>query len=220
MGRRRIRVLIVDDHPSIRRAVRLACDMTSDIQVVEEAGSVESAAEACARTSPDVVLLDLGLPDGSGLDVPRRVKEKCPSTHFLVLTGGPVERDLLEALKANVRGFLDKNADMDVVLDRIREVAGGAVSVTDVQRKSANGQLQSLIERRRASSDVTDRETEILKLLAEGRSTVQIAHRLGLSERTVEAHLHSAYRKLGAGGRVVAVREARRLGLIEEDPPP
>ena len=213
-----MKVLIADDHPVSRQGVRLMIEMLPGVEVVGEANNGNEALELCAETHPDLVLMDLDMPEMSGIETIKRLKESQPETAVLVLTVHDGEEAIFDAVRAGASGYLTKSAGLEEIgraLDAMRSggsymashVAGKAISY--LSRRSEQAQLAVT-----AVESTTVREREVLLLLGEGLSARRIAGRLGISERTVNTHVGHLYRRLGVNNRVDAVREAMRLGLV------
>jgi DNA-binding NarL/FixJ family response regulator len=214
----RIRVVVVDDHPLLRDAARIACEGENRIEVVGEANSGPGALEACATCRPDVLVLDIGLPGIDGVEVVRRLKASDSPTRILILTGSEDPTALFEARKAGVDGFMEKDGWIGDLPRAIEAVHDGTWSFSAQQHQTSNlellRQVASARERSRVVSSLTPRELHVLRLLAEGATNRQAAARLGLSQRTVESHIAKLYRRLGVSTRVQAVVQATRLGIL------
>ena len=212
-------VLLVDDHPMLRKIVRLSCDELPNLQVVGEAADGPAALEAFAKHRPDVVVLDVGMPGMSGLEVARQIKRDGPETKVLILSGRIDQDSLLGSMRAEVDGYLEKSSRIESIAHAIEAVARGRSLFTDEQEKLAYGQLRTMVRRAREMSRVeaklTPREIEVLQLISEGLTTRQMAGRLTMSQRTVESHISKLYRKMGVRSRVQAVAKASELGLLE-----
>ena len=214
------RVLVVEDHPVLRGVVRLACEHTPGLELAGEVEDGRQALDAVGRLHPDVVVLDLSLPgELQGLDVARRIRADGEGARILILTGRNDERTVFESIRAGADGFLEKTAGVRFIADALLRVAAGERVFTPEQERIAVEELGRLARQAREVSGVratlTDREIEILELLALGFTVKQVATRLLLSPRTVETHVAKLYRKLGARNRVQAVSRAASLGLIE-----
>jgi DNA-binding NarL/FixJ family response regulator len=212
-------VLIVDDHPMLRRIVALSCNELPNLKVVGEAPDGPTALELFAETQPDVVVLDLGLPGGmSGFDVARRIKRDRPATKVLILSGRLDQESLLDSMRAAVDGYLEKTSRIETIAAAIEAVARGRNLFTEDQERLAYGQLRTMVRRAREISRVeaklTPREIEVLQLISEGLTTRQMASRLTMSQRTVESHISKLYKKMGVASRVQAVAKASQLGLL------
>jgi len=208
-----IRVLIADDHAILRQGLRLILREAPDLAVVGEAAT---GAEAIAQTvalAPDVVLMDIELPDLSGIEATRRIRALSPRTRILVLTVSDRSEDLVGALKAGARGYLLKSADAATVLDAIRRVAAGqAVLPPDLTALL----LDELAEPQPVAEGLTERELEVLRYIVQGLGNKEIAAILHLSENTVKTHVRHILSKLNVRSRAEAAAYAVRAGLIPE----
>ncbi len=204
-----IRVLIVDDHPVVREGLAAVLEDTKDVRVVGAVGSAEEALASVAVGSPDVVLLDLELPGMNGVDAIPRLTAAAPRPRVVVLTAYDTEERVLGALKAGAAGYLLKGAGAAEIVQAIRAVAAGGSYLTP--RVAARVVAQVNAPRR--SGRLSDRERQVLRLVARGRSNKQIARDLGITERTVKFHMTSIFNKLGADNRAqaIAIAAERRL---------
>jgi DNA-binding NarL/FixJ family response regulator len=214
------RVLVIEDHPVIRGVIKLACENAYGLEVIGEVETGEAALEAIEADPPDVIVLDLSLPGRlQGLDVARHLRSEGHPARILVLTGLTDEHTLFECIRVGVDGYLEKTAGVRFVAEALRRVARGERVFTRDQERSAIAQLGRLARQTRevsgAQTTLTDRELEILGLVADGLSVKQVGKRLALSPRTVETHLSKLYRKLGARNRVQALSRAAALRLID-----
>ena len=207
-----IRVLLVDDHALIREGLRRALEQTDDLEVVGEAGSAAEALALERKHSPDVLVVDVNLGDGSGIDVVREVRERRADVGLVVLTMYDGDETLLAALEAGASSYVLKGAPVEDVVQAARR-AHAAPSTF-----SADG-LAAAMRRRMAAPAVqlTPRETEILQLLAAGHSVAQVSQQLYVSASTTKTHMVKLYEKLGAANRTQAVMNAVRLGLVTVD---
>jgi DNA-binding NarL/FixJ family response regulator len=215
-----VRVLVVEDHPVLRGVIRLACEQTLGLALAGEVGTGEEAVEACRALRPDVVVLDLNLPGAlQGLDVARTVRAEGTAGRILILTGRTDEQAIFEAMRAGAHGYLEKTSGVRFIADALLRVAAGKRVFTRGQERLALAELGRLARQAREASSVrstlTERELEILALLARGFTVKQVATRLGIGPRTVETHIAKIYRKLGVRNRVQAVSRATALGLVE-----
>jgi DNA-binding NarL/FixJ family response regulator len=207
-------VLIADDHGIVRSGLRLLLERQDDIEVIGEAADGAEAREIAVRERPDLAILDVRMPKLTGLQVTREIKRQAPEVSVLILSMHDDERYLFEALKAGASGYVLKTqADVDLV-EAIRAVERGEPFLTPAAQQTL---IKDVLERGRddGDEDLTPREEEIVKLVAEAHTTRQIAEILHLSEKTVENHRGNAMRKLGMRDRVELVRYAIRRGLIE-----
>lgn len=209
-----IRVLIVDDHPLWRDAV--ARDLSeAGHEVVGTAGDGAEAVRLAAETKPNVVVLDLQIPRLSGVEVTARVVRADPQIRVLVLSASGEQNDVLEAVKAGATGYLVKSASREELLEAVRSVANGNPVFTPGLAGLVLGEYRRLAGPASSGSAprLTERETEILRLVAKGLSYKQIAERLVLSHRTVQNHVQNVLNKLQLHSRVELVRYAIKQGL-------
>lgn len=215
-----VRVLIVEDHPVLRGVIHLACDQTPGLELVGEVGTGEEALAACRELRPDVVVLDLTLPgEVQGLDVARTLRAEGTAGRVLILTGRTDEQAVFEAMRAGAHGYLEKTSGVRSIAEAILRVAEGERVFTPEQERLAVAELGRLARQAREAAAVlevlTERELEVLRLLAGGLTVKQVATRLGIGSRTVETHIAKLYRKLGVRNRVQAVSRASAIGLVE-----
>ena len=213
MGRSMMRVLIADDHGIVRSGLRLLLEREPDIEVVAEASDGVEARDLAIRERPDLAILDVRMPKLTGLQATREIREQVPDAAVLILSMHDDERYLFEALKAGASGYvLKRQADVDL-LDAVRAVQRGEPFLTpDAQRAL----IKDVLDRGSEQADeLTPREQEVVKLVAEAHTNREIAEILHLAEKTVESHRANAMRKLGMRDRVELVRYAIRRGLIE-----
>lgn len=206
-----IRILVVDDHPILRQGVVGALEDESDFEVVASLGSAEEALDRVGRLRPDVVLLDLELPGMSGVEAIPGLLEGHPLTAVLVFTAYDTDERVHGALRAGARGYLLKGATSSEITSAVRAVAAGeSILAPRVAAKVINA-----MHAPRGAAPLTKREREVLQLVAGGLPNKQIAVVLSISERTVNFHITSFLRKLGADNRAQAVAIAARRGLLE-----
>jgi DNA-binding NarL/FixJ family response regulator len=213
-----ITVLLADDQSMVRAGFRLILESEPDIAVIGEAADGEQAAAATRRLRPDVVLMDIQMPGGDGLEATRRITQR-PETASRVVILTTFERDdyVFEALQAGASGFLLKNAPPEGLIDAVRVVAAGdallAPSVTRrIIEQFARRPVEAEVHERVAS--LTQREREVLVLLASGKSNSELAGELFVSEGTIKTHVSSLLAKLGLRDRVQAVVLAYESGLV------
>ena len=213
-----IRVLLVDDQELLRSGFRLILETADDIRVVGEAPDGAAGVEAARRLRPDVVLMDIRMGDVDGIEATRRVVA-ADAGRVVVLTTFDLDEYVYSALRAGASGFLLKDTRPVDLVDAVRIVArGDALLAPGVTRRLIERFAQDLgvpaAELGAAASDLTEREREVLRLLAGGRSNLEIAERLILSEATVKTYVSSVLRKLGLRDRVQAVSWAYEHGLV------
>jgi DNA-binding NarL/FixJ family response regulator len=202
-------VLLVDDHELIRQGLRRAFERTGDFTVVGEAGTVAEALALVDEHKPDVVTMDVRLPDGSGVDAARAIRRKHPTTGIVVLTMYAGDEQLFAALEAGASAFVQKDAPSDDVVAAARHAA---VSPRAFTAKDLAGAMQRRLTP--TGPQLSPREQQVLDLLAEGHGVAAIAKKLYISESTTKTHISKLYEKLGAGNRAQALMSALKLGLI------
>jgi DNA-binding NarL/FixJ family response regulator len=219
-GGRKIRILIADDHPVLRRGLRALIEEEPDMEVVGEAGNGLEAVQLAERLRPDVVIMDISMPELDGLEATRRIRERSPSTYILILTVHAHERYLFPVLKAGASGYVRKTAADEELIEAIRVVARGDVFLyPSATRMLLDDYLAQVRAGREQDSyeSLSEREREILRLLAEGHTNAEIAQKLNLSVKTVETYRTRIMEKLYLRTRAELVRYALRKGLISEE---
>ena len=210
-----IRVLIVDDHPVYRDGLKTLFDSLSDAEVVGEATSGEDAVSKAASLQPDVILMDLQMPGINGIEATRRILHTSPHIGVLVLTMFEDDDSVFAAMRAGARGYLLKGADQKEILRAIRSVANGEAIFAPAiaQRLITFFANPSPPVPPQIFPELTEREREILTLIAQGRSNMEIANRLALSEKTVRNHVSNIFNKLQVADRAHAIVKAREAGF-------
>ncbi|WP_433499866.1 response regulator [Sphaerimonospora sp. CA-214678] len=216
-----IRVLIVDDHALIRRSLELALAAEADIEVVGEASDGREAVELADRLLPDVILMDVRMPRQDGIEATRAIKESVPSTRVIMLTVSDEEEDLFEAIKAGATGYLLKDVQLDEVPDAVRGVHEGQSLINPAMAAKLISEFATM-SRKEAERPpqlpvpkLTDREMEVLRLVAKGMNNREIAKELFISENTVKNHVRNILEKLQLHSRMEAVVYAVRERLLE-----
>ena len=213
----RIRVLIADDHPVFRDGLRGLVDRSPDLDLVGEATTGVEAVALAAEGRPQIVLMDLRMPEMSGIEATRLILEADPSVGVLVLTMSEDDESLFAAMRAGARGYIPKDADSEELLRAIRAAAvGEAIFGASIARRlmtffASGGRSASPFP------ELTEREHEILVLIAQGRSNSDIAHRLGITGKTVRNHVANVFAKLRVADRSQAIVRAREAGLGGEE---
>jgi DNA-binding NarL/FixJ family response regulator len=207
-----IGVLLVDDHELIRQGLRRAFERDGDFEVAGETGSLADARRLLTLLTPDVVILDVRLPDGNGLEACRKIRADFPEIGIVILTMYAGDDQLFEALEAGASAFVPKNAPSEDVVAAARHAASSPRSFT------AND-LNEAMKRRLSPTgpQLSPREREVLALLADGLGVAQISRQLYISESTTKTHISKLYEKLGAGNRAQALMTALKLGLLKRE---
>ncbi len=200
-----IRVLVVDDHPLMRVGIAAIIDARAEMTVVAQAGSGEEAVRLYELHKPDLTLMDLRLPGGSGVEAIRNIRSKSPAARFVVLTTYEGDEDIHQALEAGARGYLIKGMPHEALIEALRKVhAGGRYLPSPVTRALAA---------RTPDGELSAREREVLSLLVKGRSNREIAAQLGIKEATVKSHVSVILMRLDVSDRTQAVVKALQRGL-------
>jgi NarL family two-component system response regulator LiaR len=211
----KIRVLLADDHAVLREATAELIDHQPDMVVVGQAGSGEETVDRARALQPDVLIMDIAMPRLNGLEATRQILPVCPNTKVLVLSAHEDAEHIISLLEAGATGYLPKTVSLNELLDAIRATSRGesvlppAVASVVVQHLSGAREVA-------AETALTARELEVLRLVAQGLTNYQIANQLGLSVRTVEAHLTHIYTKLDVGSRTEAALLAQRRGWFSD----
>jgi DNA-binding NarL/FixJ family response regulator len=211
-----IRVLVVDDQEIVRAGLRTILESSGDIEVVAEAGEGRSAIEIASRTSPDVVLMDIRMPELDGIAATRELTLAEPNTNVLILTTYGLDDNIDDALRAGAAGFVTKSTAPDQLIAAVRQVARGeSVLGADVTRQLIHRLVSQPTrpDRPAAFETLTPREIEVLTLVADGLSNTEIASELLVSEATVKTHISRMLTKLGLRDRVQAVVFAHDFGI-------
>ena len=208
-----IRVLIADDHPTLREGLRAILDTQDDLEVAAEAANGEEAVAKAEAFRPDVVLMDLEMPVMDGVEATRQLQERLPETPVIILTAFDTDDRIIGAVEAGARGYLLKGATRDEIFRAIRVAREGG---TLLQPAVASKLLRHVNAPRERSGPETlsEREREVLALLVDGLMNKEIARRLTVSERTVKFHVGSILAKLGVPNRAAAVRVALGQKLV------
>lgn len=206
-----IRIVVVDDHPIVRQGLVAALEDEPDFAVVGAAGSAEEGIALVGEQRPELVLLDLELPGMGGVEAIPALLAASPSSTVLVFTAYETEERVMGAITAGAKGYLLKGATAAEIARAVRAVASGGSAL----EPRVAAQLVAAVKAPRGAGRLSGREREVLRLIAEGRPVKQIAHALGISERTVKFHTASVLRKLGADNRAQAVALAAQRGLLE-----
>jgi DNA-binding NarL/FixJ family response regulator len=215
-----IRVLVVDDHALFRRGLQMVLEQEPDIEVVGEAGDGAEAVVKSAESLPDIVLMDVRMPRRGGIDACTAIHETVPSAKIIMLTISDEEADLYDAIKAGAMGYLLKEISIEEVASAIRAVHGGQSLISPSMASKLLTEFASMIKKNDDRQQVptprlTDREMEVLKLVAKGLNNRDIAKQLFISENTVKNHIRNILEKLQLHSRMEAVVYAVREKLLE-----
>jgi two-component system response regulator NreC len=215
-----IRLLLVDDHPILRAGLRMLLESAQDMTIVGEAGSGSEAIQAVRDVHPDVVIMDVAMPGVSGIEATRRIKQSHPEVAVLALTMHEDEQYFFEMLNAGASGYIPKRAAPDDLTTAIRIVYEGNVFLHATLARFLMHDLQSQpgSERSSAPEPLTEREREVLALVAEGLTSREIAEKLVVSPRTVDRHRENIMARLNLHSRVQLVKYAIERGLIGPAP--
>ena len=209
-----IRVLVADDQPLVRSGFRMVIDERDDLELVGEAGDGEEVIELARELDPDVILMDVRMPKLDGVEATRRLVAAETRARILVLTTFDLDEYIYAAIQAGASGFLLKDVEPAELVDAIRVVAAGNSLFGPAATERLVARFAQPQPSGKALDDLTEREQEILRLLATGLSNAELAQQLFLSETTVKTHVSSILRKLGVRDRVQAVIAAYDAGLV------
>ena len=212
----RIRLLIADDHLIVRQGLRLILETEAGFELIGEAADGVEAVQLAEQLHPDVILMDLRMPRMDGISAIRQLQVEQPKIAIVILTTFNEDDLMRQGLQAGARGYLLKDTDRATLFSTIRAAAQGQTLLKPeiIQQLLTPSPNQDENPSQKAQTSLTDRENEVLESVARGETSKQIAHHLGITERTVKAHLTSIYQKLGVDSRAAAVSEAMKLGIL------
>ncbi|NLF78017.1 MAG: response regulator transcription factor [Chloroflexi bacterium] len=206
-----IRVLIADDHSVVRQGLRMFLALDPDIDIVGEACDGVQALELAHELRPDVVLMDLLMPEMDGIQATARVRAELPDTEVIALTSVLEDSSVVNAIRAGAIGYLLKDTEADVLVKAIKAAAEGQVQLSP----QAAARLMREVRAPNSPEELTEREVDVLRLLAQGRSNKEIALLLSIGEKTVKTHVSNILSKLNVASRTQAALYAVRIGLVE-----
>jgi two-component system, NarL family, response regulator LiaR len=212
-----IRVLVVDDHAIVRKGLRALLTEIDDIEVVGEASDGQQAIEQAAATQPDVVLMDIVMPNVDGIEATRQITQRDPQARVLALTSFAADDKLFPAIKAGALGYLLKDSDPGDLVEAIRQVQRGEPSLHPRIARRVLHELGRPSTQPQTPDPLTARELEVLRCVAQGQTNQQIAAQLGIAEPTVRTHVSNILGKLHLANRVQATLYALREGLTSLD---
>ena len=208
-------VLIADDHPLVREALHRALDVEEDMKVVAEASDGEEAVKLASELKPDVVVMDIVMPKVNGIEATRKIKEIAPDTAILILTAYDDEEYVLGLLDAGAAGYLLKSARGRDLVGAIRAIrAGESVLHPNIIARLLKRATVTVVKENKAQGLLSQRESEVLRLVALGMGNKDVAEKLFLSQRTVKAHLTSVFNKLNVASRSEAIVKGLQWGLV------
>jgi len=208
-----VRVLIADDHGVVRQGLRMFLSLDSELAVVGEAENGQEALQMARELEPDVVLMDLLMPVMDGVEATRTIRNEVPEVEVVALTSVLEDNYVMAAVRAGAIGYLLKDSEPEELIRAIRGAADGQVQLAP----EAAARLMREVRAPESPEELTERETEVLKLLARGKTNQQIASTLFVEEKTVKTHISSILSKLGVQSRTQAALQAVRSGLVSMD---
>jgi len=213
----RVRVVLVDDHDLLRRGMRTMLEADGAIEVVGEANDGQKVVQLVDETSPDVVLIDVVMPNKDGIETTAELKATFPNVAVVVLSGHDEQQFVFDAIKAGACGYLLKTAELDEVVATVRSAAAGGSTIDPGVAARVLNEFQSYqtADVAEVYQPLTPREREILQRMSEGLPNKTIATRLSISERTVTTHVANIYSKLQVNNRVSAIQEAMRRRILD-----
>jgi DNA-binding NarL/FixJ family response regulator len=216
----KIKILLVDDHTLVREGFAKMLELEPDMDVVGQAANCEEALKAVQSLSPDIVLMDIRLSGVTGIEATKRIKEQFPKVEVMILSMYDEDEYIFEAIKAGASGYVLKDISKEDLVRAIRVVHSGESLIQPALAKKVLKEFAHLAKgtempTKTSIRELSEREVEVLRLVAQGRANKEIAEALKISETTVKAHLRSIFRKLEVGDRAQAVAYAMRKGLVE-----
>jgi len=222
---KKIKVLIADDHQVVREGLSAILRTKEEIAVVGEVKDGVEAVEQARRLKPDVILMDISMPGMNGVEATRQIKREQPEVGIVVLTMYDEEEYIYDLVKAGATGYLLKDSDSSQIVKAIKTVARGESLIHPSVASKILNEFSSLAQGKgqpvkKKAQELSDREVEVLKLVAEGKTNKEIANVLNLSEKTIKNHVRNIFHKLQVYDRTQAAMHGLRKGLIQLDSPP
>ncbi|MDR6176712.1 DNA-binding NarL/FixJ family response regulator [Nocardioides zeae] len=217
-GTEPVRVIVVDDQELFRRGLTMLLGIEDGIEVVGEAGDGEAGLRLATTTAPDVVLLDVRMPKGSGIAACKAIKDAVPATKIIMLTVSDEEGDLYEAVKSGASGYLLKDSSIDEVAQAVRVVSDGQSLISPSMAVKLIDEFKHMSRAEKTpgpSLKLTERELQVLRLVATGINNREVGHRLGITDNTVKNHMRNILEKLQLHSRMEAVMYAVREKLLD-----
>lgn len=213
----KIKVLIADDHPILRQGLRQALELSGEIVVIGEASNGRQCVESVRKLRPDVILIDISMPEMNGLEASRIIKQENPSVGIVILTMYDAEDYLIEAVRIGVEGYALKDIDPPMLVDAIRASCEGRSFLHPklASRLMSGVRRQGSAGESKARDVLSQREVEVLELMAQGVNNREIGERLFISEKTVKNHANSIFRKIDVSDRTQAVLQAIKRGWVQ-----
>jgi len=215
-----VRIMLVDDHQLVREGFASMLGLVSHFKVIGQSSNGRDALEFIRKHKPDIVLMDIRMPDGSGIEITRKVKEEMPEVDIILLSMYDEEEYVLEGIRAGASGYMLKDVSREELIRTIEVVRGGGSYIQPslarrVLEEFAHRKREIAVPTRSRETHLTDREIQILQKVADGMTNRLVAETLNISEKTVKAHLRSIFRKLEVSDRAQAVAEGMRRRLLE-----
>lgn len=205
-----IRILVVDDHAVVRQGLRLFLKVDRDLEIIGEAANGKQAVELAAQLKPDVILMDLLMPIMNGVEAIGIIKQQQPEIEIVALTSVLEDQAVVGAVRAGATGYLLKDTDSPELIRAIHAAAAGQVQLSP----QAAARLMREVKLPHTPEKLTERETEVLRLVAQGKANKEIAHQLSIGETTVKSHVGAILSKLGVMSRTQAALYAAKIGLV------
>ena len=215
----KLRILLADDHDMVREGIKMLINAQPDMEVVGEAATGEIAVSKISKLAPDVIVMDISMPELNGLKATMKIKREFPAVKILTLSRHSDDGYLQQLLKAGTNGYILKQSAPEELINAIRVVGGGGnyIDPTLMEKVMSGYVRQSTALKNTSKVELSDRETQIVRLIAWGYSNKEIAARLQISIKTVEAHKANSMRKLGISSRIDIVRFASLQGWLEDN---